>query len=468
MDTSSTSPRIDGEPALASLLVESAPDALLVADRSGIIRTVNRRVEELFGYPRDGLVGQPVEILLPEATRQVHTAHRLRYVADPKVRPMGLDLDLWARRADGAEFPVEISLSPCELQGERLVIAVIRDVSARREVEQSMRNLLQMLEGISEAVYLVEPDTLAFTYVNQAACAQTGYGRADLLTMTPRHFAPDMRDADWRSLVSPLVNGEEASSTIVTAMRRRDGTDVRVECTISLPTALRGQPPMLVFIVRDITEREQHEAQVQETRALVTLMEERERLARDLHDTVIQDIFACGLLLQSVTMRSGGQHDPRVDEAIDRLDASILQIRSVIFRIGTHGDAHQGLLGQVHAVLEESSRILGSQPILRSSGAIDTMASPAVIEQIIPTLRESLSNVARHAHASRVEVELDLTDGVLTLTVADNGVGYSAQGPHGNGVRNMAERARHLGGTMSIATRQPSGTVLTWTAPLRS
>ena len=466
MEASSTSDRTEVDPELAALLVESAPDALLVVDRTGVIRQVNRRVEELFGYGRDGMLGQQIEILLPESVRQVHTAHRLRYVADPLVRPMGLDLDLWGRRADGAEFPVEISLSPCALRGERLVIAAIRDVSARRAVEQSMRNLLQMLEGISEAVYLVEPDTLALTYVNNAACHQTGYGRDDLLTMTPLHVAPELDETEWRSITDELTGDPAAAHTVVTTLRRRDGVDVRVECTVSLPAALRGQPPMLVLIVRDITEREAHAAQALATAELVTLVNERERLARDLHDTVIQDLFASGLLLQSVTMRSGGDHDPRVDEVIDRLDASILQIRSVIFRLGNHGGSQQGLLGQVHGVLEEAARILGSQPILRTSGPIDTMASPALVEQLIPTLRESLSNVARHARATRVEVGVELVDDLVTLTVVDNGIGYDAARPRGHGVRNMGERARRLGGDMSIGPREPAGTTMVWTARL--
>jgi signal transduction histidine kinase len=225
---------------------------------------------------------------------------------------------------------------------------------------------------------------------------------------------------------------------------------------------------MLVLIVRDITEREAHAAHALATAELVTLVNERERLARDLHDTVIQDLFASGLLLQSVTMRSGGEHDPRVDEVIDRLDASILQIRSVIFRLGTQGDAHQGLLGQVHDVLEEAARILRTQPILRTSGAIDTMASSALIEQLIPTLRESLSNIARHANATRVEVGLELVDDLVTLTVLDNGIGYDAGRPHGSGVHNMGQRARRLGGDMSIGPREPGGTTLVWTARIDS
>ena len=197
----------------------------------------------------------------------------------------------------------------------------------------------------------------------------------------------------------------------------------------------------------------------------MTLVNERERLARDLHDTVIQDLFASGLLLQSVTMRSGGGHDPRIDEVIDRLDASILHIRSVIFRLGTQGDAHQGLLGQVHGVLEEAARILAhpadpaDERRDRHDGLVgtDRAADP---DACASRCRTSPAM----PRATRVEVGLELVDDLVTLTVVDNGVGYTTARPPGNGVRNMGERARRLGGDMSIAPRTPAGTTFIWTA----
>jgi signal transduction histidine kinase len=198
----------------------------------------------------------------------------------------------------------------------------------------------------------------------------------------------------------------------------------------------------------------------------VALVGERERLARDFHDTVIQDLFASGLLLQSLAARSPSENRQRIDEVIQRLDESIRQIRAVIFRLRSSGAERRSLLALIHDVIDDSARALDRQPILRSSGPVDMMATPELVEHLLPTLRESLSNVARHAHATRIEIDLDVVGAVVTLTVADNGVGYSSDAPSGNGVRNMAERARRLRGTMAITPRTPTGTTLTWSAQI--
>src|SRR5438067_4842579 len=123
-------------------LVESAPDAIVMVKGDGRIALVNRQTEELFGYARDELLGQPVEILMPERFRAAHLGHRADYVAAPRTRPMGTGLELFGRRKDGSEFPVQISLSPMESEGELLVTSVIRDITAQRSLEREKDEFL--------------------------------------------------------------------------------------------------------------------------------------------------------------------------------------------------------------------------------------------------------------------------------------------------------------------------------------
>lgn len=148
-------------------ILEAAPDAVVIVDRDGVIRIVNGQTEKLLGYSREELLGSSVDRLVPEAVQEAHAAHRERYLADARTWPMGLGLDLRARRKDGTEIPVEISLSPLKLDdGRPLVIAIVRDITDRHEWEEALARRSAELEETARpihqpAVFFVNPNFAA-------------------------------------------------------------------------------------------------------------------------------------------------------------------------------------------------------------------------------------------------------------------------------------------------------------------
>ncbi len=147
-------------------LLEAAPDAMIIVNEAGLIVLANAQAERLFGYTRRELVGSNVDRLVPDAARGVHASHRRRFMNDPRARPMGAALDLRARRKDGTELPVEISLSPLELDGERLVTAAVRDITDRRRMERERQ---EGRDRERELEHLREVDQFKTTFLNTAA-----------------------------------------------------------------------------------------------------------------------------------------------------------------------------------------------------------------------------------------------------------------------------------------------------------
>jgi PAS domain S-box-containing protein len=130
-----------------SYLIEAAPDAIVIVDAAGTIELINGEAERLFGYDRDELLGRPLEILVPERFRPQHESELARYFTAPRARPMGIGLDLWARRRDGTQVPVEISLTPIETDEGVFVSAAIRDVTSGIALAQRIMHLLGPLDG---------------------------------------------------------------------------------------------------------------------------------------------------------------------------------------------------------------------------------------------------------------------------------------------------------------------------------
>jgi two-component system, NarL family, sensor histidine kinase DevS len=206
-------------------------------------------------------------------------------------------------------------------------------------------------------------------------------------------------------------------------------------------------------------------AQAQEERQQLAVLEDRERIARDLHDVVIQRLFATGMQLQGAVHQAAPAVAGRINAAVDDLDATIRDIRRSIFELRTP-TGPSSLRTDLHDAVEGAAEALGFRPVLDTSGPVDSAIPDDIKPEILAVLREALSNIARHARATATRISLRAAEGTVVLSVEDNGVGFDPSRARG-GVVNMGERAHDLGGTFQIGPAPSgTGTVLTWCVPV--
>jgi len=207
-------------------------------------------------------------------------------------------------------------------------------------------------------------------------------------------------------------------------------------------------------------------SEAQRDKENIAVLQDRERIGRDLHDLVIQRVFAAGMVLQSASQLAGEDSPsaPKIDQAIDELDETIREIRQTIFDLHEN-DGSQSLQELISREVKSSSVALGFTPKLHLNGAIDSRVPRALGDNLLAVIRESLANSAKHAQASTITVDIKVTESCLTCVIRDDGVGYIPTDKK-SGLRNMEKRATDFGGVFTIEGEKDSGTQLVWSVPL--
>jgi signal transduction histidine kinase len=263
----------------------------------------------------------------------------------------------------------------------------------------------------------------------------------------------DIVDDLAHTVLVPL-NTPTGGRGVLMVARRREAADREGFFDVELIATFANQTALALDRVR-----------AQEDRELVAVLEDRDRIARDLHDLVIQRLFATGLQLQGLSrLAKRPEIQERITALTDDLDATIRDIRATIFEL-QHRPDRSDLRADIRGLAKEYATSFGFTPRVDLRGAIDSAVPAEVRPQLLAVIREALSNAARHAQASDVQIRVNVVSSDVQVVIADDGVG-TGEISRESGLRNIRERAQALGGFLELRANEPTGTVLEWTVPL--
>ncbi|MFO0701679.1 MAG: PAS domain S-box protein [Nitrospira sp.] len=448
---------------------KASPHPILISElETGRLVEVNDVAGQLLGYHKgeiEGMVIWEIEIW-GSAEEQAHFRGRMKEVGPVR------NLDANLRTRDGDVRHVLLSSELIELNGKLCRVTVGDDVTDRKRAENELRRshalLRQVIDGLPNFVFAKDRDG-RFTMANKAVADCYGTAVDDLIGQTDADFNPHWDEVEF-SREKDLEVMTSLQECFIAEEKFTDWSGkMRWFQTIKRPIVdEQGRFQMVLGAATDITERKQmEETLLQHERDLNAALQDRERISQDLHDDILQSVYAAGLGLEACKSMVKQQHELARDHLVATLEQAIGQLNHVIEKIRNfisgldsrirHGGDHAIDLRTMVQTMCAGSSI---QCRVRIDNRVGQCLSPEPALHLINIVREALSNALRHSHATRITVSVRKLIGSVRLTVTDNGIGFnpkSVQGV-GHGLENMAARAHKAGGVFAVRSESHRGT----------
>lgn len=435
-------------------VIESIPDAVVAVNQDGLIVQVNSQTEALFGYTRDELIGQSVEILVPETKRQQHRSHRKDFHQEPRVRRMGSGLDLHGKRRDGSEFPVEVSLSPVFSDLGTITLSAIRDVSDRRRVEQELRHANEELEkrksrelrdSQSRLALIIDStqdaiigETLegVVTHWNRGAEEMFGFSAQEMIGRSASFLAPQECKGEEVANLERIRGGERVE--YFESLRvRKDGKPLDVSVTISPIRDTEGKVIGASTIARNISAQKRVENQLRQSQKMEAIGRLAGGVAHDFNN-LLSIVGACSELVREHVGPGGLEYIDNIGQATKRGTALTRQLLAFSRRQTTKPEilSMKERLKEIHKLLrplmgDDVEIVLGSAP----EDAF-VMIDPSHWDQVVVNLAVNARDAMPKGGKLAIETKLFNCDagfaqehppmkpGVFVMVaVSDNGTG---------------------------------------------
>lgn len=492
-------------------LVQGAPVAIVAVDQVGQILYANGKLAEMFGYEVAELVDQPLEMLLPERYRDDHRIYRAYYGENPHVRPMGSGLDLAGRHKDGSEFPIEVGLSFVRNEDSLVVLAALTDITRRkqteellearvqertrelerrREVADSLREILTLLNSnqslqeildtiVVQASRLLGADASAILQLSEddnlfRIQASTGLGSDVLASVTASSRGQSAARATVAAATVARRQGWETENTAsgIYCAQLAVPLKVKEESFGSLvlyylhPRRFAAEEIELAVMYGDQAALaiENARLRLQVERTAVTA--ERNRIARDLHDSVTQTLFSASLIaevLPRLVERNPGESVRRLEELRQLTRGALAEMRTLLLELRPATLTEVGM-EELLRQLSEATRGRARVPVTLEIDGVDALPPDALPPDVkiafYYVAQEALNNVVKHARAQQIDLFFGVEADRATLIVRDDGQGFDSSlvTPEHLGLQIMRERTESIGATLEIQSRPGAGT----------
>ncbi|MGH7977618.1 MAG: PAS domain-containing sensor histidine kinase, partial [Limisphaerales bacterium] len=413
----------------------------------GLVESFNSAAEKIFGYSENEVIGQNVKILMPEPFRHEHDGYLENYHRTGHAKIIGIGREVVGRRKNGKTFPMDLSVSEVQLAERKLFAGFVRDITERKTAEKALFHYAALVESSDDAIIGKTLDS-RITSWNRGAETIFGYSRDEMLGKPISLLMPEDRQDEEPAILEKIKRGESVDH-YETIRRRKDGKLIDISVRISPIRESGGKIIGASRVARDITERKRLEREI-----LEISNREQQRIGQDLHDGLCQELtgieLMCQVLEQKLEAKSKGEAR-QVGEIAQHIRGAITHTRKLVRGLSPVELEANGFMSALHELVAHAQKLFHIECLVKCPQPV-LIQNNIFATHFYRIIQEAINNAIKHGKAKRIVISLKPWDNKTTLTISDDGVGFSSETKKsgGMGLHIMKYRASVVGAMLEV------------------